>query len=202
MYQTLDAKSTPRCATCYATDMRTSLVLTVIGADRPGIVEQLSDQVLAAGANWEESSMARLAGQFAGLLRVSVDSAQADALAANLRALSSSDLTIVVARSGEADIARSRSLTLEIVGSDRPGIVRDIAHVLAKQSVNIEELETSVASAAMSGETLFRARARVRLPESRTVGEVREVLEALADNLMVDLAFDDADSVAERSQKR
>src|SRR5262245_61075285 len=177
--------------------MRTSLVLTVIGADRPGIVEQLSDQVLAAGANWEESRMARLAGQFAGLLRVGVDSAQADRLAASLLALSSADLTIVVERSGDVDVARSRSLTLEIVGSDRPGIVRDISHVLARQGVNIEELETSVTSAAMSGEMLFRARARVRLPETRTVGEIRDVLEALADNLMVDLVFDDADSVAE-----
>jgi len=177
--------------------MRTSLVLTVIGADRPGIVEQLSDQVLAAGANWEESTMARLAGQFAGLLRVSVDSDRADRLAASLRALSSADLTIVVARSGDADVPRSHSLTLDIVGSDRPGIVRDISHVLARQGINIEELETSVESAAMSGETLFRARARVRVPDTRSVGEIREILEALADNLMVDLVFDDADSVAE-----
>jgi glycine cleavage system regulatory protein len=177
--------------------MRTSLVLTVIGADRPGIVEQLSHQVLAAGANWEESRMARLAGQFAGLLRVSVDTDRADRLAAGLRALSSADLTIVVERSGAVDVARSLSLTLEIVGSDRPGIVRDISHVLARQGINIEELETSVTSAAMSGETLFRARARVRVPETRAVGDIREILEALADNLMVDLVFDDADSVAE-----
>ena len=61
--------------------MRTSLVLTVIGTDRPGIVEQLSDRVLAAGANWEESRMARLAGKFAGVLRVSVDAGRADRLA-------------------------------------------------------------------------------------------------------------------------
>jgi glycine cleavage system regulatory protein len=176
--------------------MRTSLVLTVIGADRPGIVEQLSDQVLAAGGNWEESTMARLAGQFAGLLRVSVDTDRADRLAASLRTLSSADLTIVVARSGDADVPRSLSLTLDIVGSDRPGIVRDISHVLARQGINIEELETSVESAAMSGETLFRARARVRVPDTRAVGDIREILEALADNLMVDLVFDDADSVA------
>ena len=53
--------------------MRTSLVLTIIGDDRPGIVEQLAEEVLDAGANWEESRMARLAGKFAGLLRVSVE---------------------------------------------------------------------------------------------------------------------------------
>jgi glycine cleavage system regulatory protein len=176
--------------------MRTSLVLTVIGADRPGIVEQLSDQVLAAGANWEESTMARLAGKFAGLLRVSVDGDRADRLAAALRALSSGDLTIVVERSGEVDAGRFVALTIEIIGSDRPGIVRDIAHVLAQNGINIEELETEVTSAAMSGEMLFRARARVRLPEGRSIGEIREILEALADNLMVDLAFDDADSLA------
>jgi glycine cleavage system regulatory protein len=181
---------------CYPTPMRTSLVLTVIGSDRPGIVEQLSDQVLAAGANWEESRMARLAGKFAGLLRVSVDTDRADRLAGGLRALSSGDLTIVVERSGDVDAGRSVALTLEIIGSDRPGIVRDISRVLAQHGVNIEELETEVTSAAMSGEMVFRARARVRLPENRTVDEIREILEALADNLMVDLVFDEADSVA------
>ena len=55
--------------------MSTSLVVTVIGNDRPGIVERLSEVVLTAGANWEESRMARLAGKFAGILRISVASA-------------------------------------------------------------------------------------------------------------------------------
>jgi glycine cleavage system regulatory protein len=64
--------------------MRTSLVLTIIGDDKPGIVEQLSDQILATGANWEESRMARLGGKFAGLLRLTVDRARADALTAEL----------------------------------------------------------------------------------------------------------------------
>src|SRR5687768_7795233 len=110
--------------------MHTSLVLTVIGTDRPGIVEQLSDQVLAVGGNWEESRMTRLAGKFAGLLRVSVDTAQADRLATGLRGLSTDTLTVVVERSGEVDVTGSRALSLELVGSDRPGIVRDISHVL------------------------------------------------------------------------
>ena len=65
--------------------MGTSLVVTVIGNDRPGIVERLSDVVLAAEANWEESRMARLAGKFAGVLRVSVDADRADRLAADLQ---------------------------------------------------------------------------------------------------------------------
>jgi len=180
----------------YATPMRTSLVLTVIGADRPGIVERLSDHVLAAGGNWEESRMARLAGKFAGLLRVSVDSDRADRLVSDLRALSGGDLTVVVERSGEMDATRFRAFTLEIIGGDRVGIVRDISRVLAQHDVNIEELETEVVGAPMSGEMLFRARARVRVPDTRSVGEIRDVLEALADNLMVDLVFDDAAGAA------
>ena len=84
---------------CYVQGMRTSLVLTVIGDDKPGIVEQLSDRILATGANWEESRMARLAGKFAGLLRVSVDADHADTLAAALRSLDAGGLTVVVERS-------------------------------------------------------------------------------------------------------
>src|SRR5687768_4630656 len=86
--------------------MRTSLVVTVIGDDRPGIVEQLSDRILAAGGNWEESRMARLAGKFAGLLRVSVDAERADALAAGLTTLAAEGLTVVAKRSGDAEERR------------------------------------------------------------------------------------------------
>jgi glycine cleavage system regulatory protein len=177
--------------------MQTSLVLTVIGPDRPGIVEQLSDQVLAVGGNWEESRMTHLAGKFAGLLRVSVDVAHADRLTAGLRSLAADNLTIVVERSSDADVVSSRAINLELVGTDRPGIVRDISHVLARNGVNIEELETEVASAAMSGEPIFHARARVRLPVSTNVDEIRAALEAMADHLMVDLAFDEGAAVAQ-----
>ena len=167
--------------------MRTSLILTVIGDDKPGIVEQLSDRVLASGANWEESRMARLAGKFAGLLRVSVDPAHADALAASLRALAPAGLTVVAEPSAQGDPAQARTIVLDLIGNDRPGIIRDIARVLAQHQVNIEELETDVTSAAMSGEPLFRARASLRVPPGITIDRLRSVLEALAGELMVDL---------------
>jgi glycine cleavage system regulatory protein len=170
--------------------MRTSLVLTVIGDDRPGIVEQLSDQVLAAGANWEESRMARLAGKFAGILRVSVEAERAESLAAGLKAAAAGDLTVVVERSGDRDAAALRPLRLELLGNDHPGIIRDISRVLAQHGVNIEELETDLTSAPMSGETLFRARARLGIPPAVTIERLRERLEALAGELMVDLALE------------
>jgi glycine cleavage system regulatory protein len=174
--------------------MRTALVLTIIGDDKPGIVEQLSQEVLAAGANWEESRMARLAGKFAGVLRVSVDAARAEDLAARLGTLGAGRLTVVVERSVDAVPETSRTYGLELVGHDRPGIVRDISHVLAQQGVNIEELETELTSGAMSGDALFRARARVRIPATLAVERLRSTLEALAHDLMVDLAFAGPDS--------
>jgi glycine cleavage system regulatory protein len=173
--------------------MRTSLVLTVIGDDRPGIVERLADQVLAAGANWEESRMARLAGKFAGLLHISVETAVAADLTARLTALGAGGLTVVVERTDIGHIAERRAHRLALVGSDRPGIVRDISRVLADQRINIEELETDVTSAPMSGETLFRARALLRVPSSVAVESLRTQLEALAGELMVDLELADAE---------
>ena len=96
--------------------MGTSLVVTVIGNDRPGIVERLSEVVLAAGANWEESRMARLAGKFAGILRINVDAAKADPLASGLRALTSDGLTIVVESSAETSTEAFRTVRLDLVG--------------------------------------------------------------------------------------
>jgi glycine cleavage system regulatory protein len=172
-------------------NMRTSLVLTVIGDDRPGLVEQLSDLVLAAGANWEESRMARLAGKFAGLLRVSVDAERSDALAAGLRTLGTGGLTVVIEPSADTEPGAFHVCGLDLVGNDHPGIIRDISRVLAQHRVNIEELETEVSSAPMSGGALFRARARLRMPSPMTVDELRGLLEALAGDLMVEVRLEE-----------
>jgi glycine cleavage system regulatory protein len=170
--------------------MRTSLVLTVIADDRPGIVEELSEHVVAAGGNWEESWMAQLAGKFAGVVRVSVDEERADELAQRLRTLESRGLTIALERSAASPPAH-RALVLELVGQDHPGIVREIAHALTDRRVSIDELETGVERAPMTGEQLFRARAQLRIPPQVPTEEIRRVLEALAHDLIVDLTFED-----------
>ncbi len=176
--------------------MPTSLVLTVIGNDKPGIVEKLADQILAAGANWEVGRMARLAGKFAGLLRVTVDADRAEDLVAGLRALDAGGLTVVVERTVDDAAVARRPLRLDLVGNDRPGIVRDISRVFVQHQVNIDELETDVTSAPMSGETLFRARAHLRVPPTVTLETLRSQLEALAGELMVDIVLDDVDAGA------
>lgn len=168
--------------------MNTSLVLTVIGKDRPGLVESLARVVADHGANWLESRMARLSGHFAGIVRVDAPRERADALAQALRSLT--DLRVQVeAATAVPAMSDAPVLLLQLLGQDRPGIVREVSGALAQRGVNVEELETECTSAPMSGETLFRARARLRLPPDVAEQELRETLEKLADELMVDVAL-------------
>jgi glycine cleavage system regulatory protein len=171
--------------------MAESLVVTVVGPDRPGLVSELSDRGKALGASWAESRMASLAGQFAGIIRFEVSAANADALATSLAGLAKLGLQVAIARGRAAPAASSAGLvTLELVGLDRPGIVRDISRVLADAGVSIEELDTEIASGAMSGEAMFTAKARLRLPADLGMATLQGKLEALANELMVDIALD------------
>ena len=105
--------------------MKTYLVLTLIGNDQPGLVESLAQIVARHQGNWLESNMSRLAGKFAGILRVSVEEDQAEALVAALDALSPR-LKLIVERSAQAEAEKpQRTLRLSLVGNDRPGIIRD-----------------------------------------------------------------------------
>lgn len=172
------------------------LVLTLIGPDRPGIVEALADPIAAHGGNWLESRMAHLAGQFAGILRVEVPDERAPALVDALGRLESRGLRLTV-ESGPRPAAAPgrRTLLIDLVGLDRPGIVREIAHVLAERGVNIEELVTDRTTAPMTAELLFRSRARVDVPEQLDAAALRARLEKLAQDLMVQVTVADADDV-------
>lgn len=162
-----------------------SLIMTVVGPDRPGLVSALSEAVAARNGSWLESRMARLAGQFAGIVLVEAPEALLD----DLRALESQGLRIVVqsGMSGAAETTAEPRSLLEVVGNDRPGIVRDITQILAQNRINIEELTTGVASGSFSGETLFRATALVRAPDQAAMDAMRVALELLGNELMVDI---------------
>jgi glycine cleavage system regulatory protein len=176
--------------------MATSLVVTAIGPDRPGIVNQLSDVAQRFGANWAASRMASLAGQFAGMVHFEVDDAHAEALATALRALEASGLRVVIAKSdAKAAPGARRMVRLELVGHDRPGIVRDLSGSLAARNVSIHELHTQVASAAMSGEHLFKVKALLAVPESLPDEELKRGLEGLANEMMVDIDLGEHASV-------
>jgi glycine cleavage system regulatory protein len=172
--------------------MSVSLVLTVISPDRPGLVEALSESVASHQGSWLESRMARLDGKFAGILRVSVPENRVDALSQELQALESDGLQVVIARSEAISTGPdARHLRLELLGSDRPGIIREISAALALRGINVDELRTEVVSAPMSGELLFRASAELWIPPTLDLEVLRKDLEALAHELMVDVDLDE-----------
>jgi glycine cleavage system regulatory protein len=171
-----------------------NLVLTLIGPDRPGLVEAVAEPIAVHGGNWLESRMAHLAGQFAGILRVEVPDAKASALAEALRRLEARGLRVTVESvPGAAAEPARRTLVVDLVGLDRPGIVHEISHVLAQRGVNIEELVTDRTPAPMSAELLFRSKARVNVPEGLDATELRTRLEKLAQDLMVQVTLAEPD---------
>lgn len=172
--------------------MQVPLVMTIIGPDRTGLVESIARAVAEHGGNWLESRMCRLGGEFAGILRVEVPSASKAALLASLEKLQSNGLQIVVRSDQPASAAAvGKQIKLEILGADHPGIVREISAALARAGVNVEELASELVSAPMSGETMFRAVARLHLPEKCDLAVLKRDLEKIAADLLVDVSFAD-----------
>ena len=170
--------------------MRTSLVLTVLGDDRPGLIESLSEVLEEHQGNWLDSRMVDLAGKFAGLLKVTVPKAQVDSLVKTLAALQNDGLNILAQTVTEVDeLEVAGLLQLEVLGPDAPGIIGHITRQLSELKVNIQELVSEQRQAPMSGEYLFFARMTLELPKGISNESVQDALENLSDQLMVDLSF-------------
>src|SRR3954464_10885439 len=178
--------------------MLATLVMTVIGADRPGLVQMVAARVADHGGNWLESRMCRLGGQFAGILRVEVSAERRDELVNALRTLEVDGLRVIIHAEGGALAAgvggavaerkqKGSLATIELVGNDRPGILRSVSGVFASHGVNVEELASERVNAPMDGGVLFQARATIFVPADVKLATVRADLEKIAADLMVDL---------------
>ena len=170
----------------------TSLVVTAIGHDRPGIVSLLSERAQGFGANWAGSRMTSIAGQFAGMVHLEVATGNASALIAALRGLEAEGLRVVIARNDAPSAPPGRRIVgLELVAPDRPGIVRDLSKHLAAQGVSIEDLDTEIVGAAAPGQHLFKVKALLVVPDALSNDALRASLRALANEMMVDIALDE-----------
>ncbi|GAA2745320.1 glycine cleavage system regulatory protein [Terrabacter aerolatus] len=168
------------------------LVFTVIGDDRAGLVSALADVVTAHDGNWEDSQLAELAGKFAGIVVVGVPAERVDELTAALRGLDG--LLEVTAHPGAegagvvADDADAQRLTIDLLGNDSPGIVREVSSVLSRRELSIETMTTETREAPMAGGLLFEAHVVVRVPGGSDTAALRADLERLATELLVDIA--------------
>ena len=162
-------------------------VLTLIGPDRSGIISTLSEGVRDLGGNWRASRLARLAGQFAGVVEFDLPESRAADLEGLLGQLRVSGLAVNVHR-GESAVPTGGSLWhIDLLGNDRPGIVREVSRAVATAGGNIEDWESRVNSSPMSGTPLFELQGTVRLPDNADPAQLRRALESLGADLSVDI---------------
>lgn len=166
----------------------TSLVVSIVGTDRPGIVSLLAERAQRLGANWAASRMTRLAGEFAGTVHFEVPRENADALATALRGLASNGLQVVIARSDREDMPTTmHGFELELVGEDRLGIVSSLTKMLAERNVSIENLHTEIVRSTGTG--TFKIAAHLLVPAALSIDELRRELGTLASEMKVDISL-------------
>lgn len=167
-----------------------SLILTVIADDRPGLVGELSAAVSSHRGNWLESSLAQLAGKFAGIVRVDVDEVDAGSLQAAVERLPNLKVSVTKAAGAAGALSSAgRRLTLELVGNDRIGIVKEVTAVLGKHAVNVEKFATRTESGPMAAGMLFRADAELTAPAALDARALKADLEAISNDLMVEMTL-------------
>lgn len=168
----------------------TSLVLTMIGDDRAGLVRAVASAVAHHDGNWDRSQLAELAGKFAGIVLVTVPDERVDDFTAALEPLAGL-LDVTVQRASDVvDEAPTVRWSLELLGADRPGIVSEITGILAEHDVSIDALTTATREAPMAGERLFEAVADLEVGAGTDVDALRTALESVANELMVDIDLD------------
>lgn len=179
--------------------MARTVILTVVGSDRPGLTQAIADAVHAADGNWLESHLSRLGGKYVGSILVELPQERLAVLEDEAKRIDAAGLSVSVIDAAPHVVGDGQRLKLELVGQDRPGIVREFTTTLAALNVNIEELETTVEYSSMSGEKLFRANAHLLLPEDVSADDVRDRLERISGEIMVDFSVASVRAVRENA---
>lgn len=162
-------------------------VVTFIGDDRTGIVGQLSATIEKHGGNWLESQLSQLGGKFAGLILIELASGESDALEADLASMSGGQWSVRVTPAGTLGERSEANLTLELVGPDRPGIVREVSAALADSDINVITMESDVESAPFTGEPMFKATISAHVRESLSTADLSARLDAIAEAMTLDI---------------
>lgn len=178
--------------------MDSSYIVTFIGDDRPGLVEALSSVIGAAGGNWQESRLAQLSGKFAGLIRVSLPSDNAAGLETELKALADRGISVrvtpadtVTQNTAGAPPGTARRIKLDVIGPDRPGIVREVSRALAMRQFNVVAMDSAVESAPMSAEPLFHAIIEADIAPDATVEELAVALDEIGNDMALDIGLEE-----------
>lgn len=159
--------------------------MTILGSDQRGLVRMIAEVVEQHGGSWIESRLARLAGHFAGVIRVDCPTAAQEALETALNNLEAQGIRITLVQEPIREVESSPRVVCEVLGNDRSGIVREITDTIARCGGNVEELITDVESAPMSGDFLFRARGVISFQDEGSITSLQCAIEELSDDLSV-----------------
>ncbi|HKX80421.1 MAG TPA: ACT domain-containing protein [Novosphingobium sp.] len=162
------------------------VILMAVGDDRPGLTKSLADAIGEAEGNWLESHFATLGGKFVGSVLVELPEHMVAQLEGAAGTMAASGFQVSVLPAAAATPVGSKALSFELVGADRPGIVRELSTALARLGVSIDDLVTETEEGAMFGGAIFRAKVRVAVPDGVSVDEVQTALEDISGEIMVD----------------
>jgi glycine cleavage system transcriptional repressor len=167
-------------------------ILTAIGTDRPGIVDELSQFIFDRGGNIEDSRMVNLRGQFAMMVLVAGSADAAGRIGADLPEFAKRSGMQAELRPAAAErpkgTAGAEALPYRLVGTgiDQPGLVHRMAHLLREMNVNIESLETRLTPAPYTGAPMFELEALLSVPRATQLSQLRQKLGAACDEINMD----------------
>lgn len=167
--------------------MHARYVISFIGDDRTGIVEQLADMIAAAGGNWLDSQLTRLEGKFTGVILIALDDEGAASLMAKLDGLTGTDLDIRMTPAGTSPSSALQTIQMTVTGADRTGIVREVSRALARADISVSRLESGVESAPFTGEPMFKAVIVATAPENEDLSDIQAALDDIADDMMLEI---------------
>jgi glycine cleavage system regulatory protein len=161
------------------------IIFTLVGQDKPGLISDLAKTVYAMGGNWLGSSFSHMAGHFAGFVQVDLPLKKHQTL---IELFSQHpDLKIHLLTGDTALTVNQRTVQIDIMGNDKSGIVQELTETLNQFNLNIIKFDSKLESAPNWGNALFKAKALISIANDFDLENLRDALEAIANDLMVDI---------------
>lgn len=171
----------------------THAILTAIGADRPGLVDEVSEFIFARGGNIEDSRMVNLRGQFAMMVLIGALEQTISRLKSDVWQLQQqSGLQIELRPATEANAASAQAIPYRLTATaiDQPGLVHRISHLLRAANVNIESLETHLKPAPITGTPMFEMELVISVPRATSIAALREEVGKVCGELNIDFELE------------
>lgn len=171
--------------------MNKNLVITALGEDKSGIVNELSKAILNHGGNITDSRMMVLGGEFAIMLLVTGNEENIEKVNSAIESISQNLNLTITAKETQAQESANKRLPyhISVISMDHPGIVHDVSDFLLSHNLNIEEIETNTYPAAHTGTPMFSLDMTISIPADSSVRMLRDEFMTYCDDLNLDAIF-------------